>query len=87
MIPPHLTSGLIISVSVVGEVEKSKISYRSGAEVNDLVVCTGDLGAAYLGLQILTREKQIFLDRSYYSARFARDMSYLLCKDQLKAEA
>ena len=56
------TSGLIISVSVVGEVEKSKISYRSGAEVNDLIVCTGDLGAAYLGLQILTREKQIFLD-------------------------
>jgi len=56
------TSGLIISISVVGEVDKEKITYRNGANINDLVVCTGDLGAAYLGLQILKREKQIFLD-------------------------
>ena len=55
------TSGLVISVSVLGEVEKKKISYRSGAKINDLVVVTGDLGAAYLGLQILKREKEIFL--------------------------
>ena len=47
------TSGLMISVTVLGEVEKDKITYRSGAKVNDLVVCTGDLGAAYLGLQLL----------------------------------
>ena len=51
------TRGLIISVSVVGEVEKEKVCYRKGAKVHDLVVCTGDLGAAYLGLQILKREK------------------------------
>ena len=55
------TSGLVISVSVLGEVEKKKISYRNGAKINDLVVVTGDLGAAYLGLQILKREKEIFL--------------------------
>ena len=55
------TSGLVISVSVLGEVEKKKISYRNGAKTNDLVVVTGDLGAAYLGLQILKREKEIFL--------------------------
>tara|TARA_B000000532_G_scaffold244250_1_gene243473 strand:+ start:1918 stop:2976 length:1059 start_codon:yes stop_codon:yes gene_type:complete len=55
------TSGLVISVSVLGEVEKQKISYRNGAKINDLVVVTGDLGAAYLGLQILKREKEIFL--------------------------
>jgi len=55
------TSGLIISVTVIGEAKAEKISYRSGAKVNDLVVVTGDLGAAYLGLQILKREKDIFL--------------------------
>ena len=56
------TSGLTISVSVVGEVDKEKVVYRSGAKENDLLVCTGDLGAAYLGLQILKREKEIFLE-------------------------
>ena len=53
-------SGLMISVSVLGEVEKDRITYRSGANINDLLVCTGDLGAAYLGLQILNRENAIF---------------------------
>jgi len=54
------TTGLVISVSVVGEVDRKKITYRKGAKINDLVVCTGDLGAAYLGLQILNRENKIF---------------------------
>lgn len=54
-------SGLVISVTVVGEVAKDKITYRSGANENDIVCVTGDLGAAYLGLQILEREKQEFL--------------------------
>ena len=53
-------SGLMISVTVLGVVEKDKITYRSGAKVNDLVVCTGDLGGAYLGLQLLKREKEMF---------------------------
>ena len=56
------TSGLTISISAVGEVDKEKVVYRSGAKENDLLVCTGDLGAAYLGLQILKREKEIFLE-------------------------
>ena len=54
-------SGLVISVTVIGEAKEEKISYRCGAKVNDLLVVTGDLGAAYLGLQILKREKDIFL--------------------------
>jgi len=54
-------SGLIISVAIVGTVEKQKISYRNSAKENDLVCVTGDLGGAYIGLQLLEREKQIFL--------------------------
>ena len=57
------TSGLMISISVIGQVDKEKISYRSGAKVNDLLVCTGDLGAAYLGLQLLNRENKILFER------------------------
>ncbi|NNE29530.1 MAG: thiamine-phosphate kinase [Saprospiraceae bacterium] len=53
--------GLIISVTAIGETEKSSVTFRSGAKVGDLICCTGDLGAAYLGLQILEREKQIYL--------------------------
>ncbi|MEX2233436.1 MAG: thiamine-phosphate kinase [Cyclobacteriaceae bacterium] len=55
------TSGLIISVSVVGRVAKNKIAYRNGAKENDIVCVTGDLGAAFMGLQVLEREKQVFL--------------------------
>ncbi len=54
-------SGLLISVSVFGKVAKDKIAYRNTAQPNDLLCVTGDLGAAYLGLQILEREKQVFL--------------------------
>ena len=52
----------MISITVIGEVSKKKIVYRSGAQINDLVVCTGDLGSAYLGLQLLNRENEIFKD-------------------------
>ena len=54
--------GLIISVTAVGQVAKDKVVYRSGAKVGDLVCITGHLGSAYLGLQILEREKQLFLE-------------------------
>lgn len=54
-------AGLVISVTAIGEVEKDKITYRSGASVNDIVCVTGDLGGALLGLQVLEREKQVFL--------------------------
>jgi len=54
------TSGLIISVTAIGTAKPEKIATRSGARVNDLVVVTGDLGGAYMGLQILEREKEVF---------------------------
>lgn len=54
------TKGLLISVTAIGEADKKDIVYRSGAKNNDLLVVTGDLAAAYMGLQVLEREKQVF---------------------------
>ncbi len=54
-------SGLILSVTAIGTVDKDKIVYRSGAKENDILCVTGDLGGAYVGLQILEREKQEYL--------------------------
>ena len=79
------TSGLTISISVLGQVEKDKITYRSGAQVHDLLVCTGDLGAAYLGLELLNRENAMFKD----NPKMQPDLSgndYVL-RRQLKPEA
>ncbi len=52
--------GLLISVTALGIGDEKKIVYRSGAKPDDLLVVTGDLGAAYLGLQVLEREKEVF---------------------------
>ncbi len=54
------SSGLLISVTAIGEVNKEDVVYREGAKPSDLLVVTGDLGAAYLGLQVLEREKEVF---------------------------
>ncbi|PVW14128.1 thiamine-phosphate kinase [Marixanthomonas spongiae] len=54
------TTGLVISITALGQAKKDNIVYRSGAKANDLLVLTGDVGAAYLGLQVLEREKQVF---------------------------
>ncbi len=54
------TSGLIISITAIGVVDKDEVVLRSGAKPNDLLVVTGDLGGAYMGLQILEREKEVF---------------------------
>jgi thiamine-monophosphate kinase len=54
-------SGLIISISVLGKAPSEKIAYRSGAKNNDIICVTGDLGGAFLGLQVLEREKQVFI--------------------------
>jgi thiamine-monophosphate kinase len=51
-------TGLLISVTAIGEVEEAV--YRNGAKPNDLLVVTGDLGGAYMGLQILEREKEVY---------------------------
>ena len=53
-------SGLIITVTALGRGKKDKIVKRSGAKENDLLVVSGDLGGAYMGLQVLEREKQVF---------------------------
>lgn len=53
-------SGLIISITAVGKAKKDNVVYRSGAKEFDLLVATGDLGGAYMGLQVLEREKEIF---------------------------
>ncbi len=53
--------GLVISVTALGKSNKEKIAKRDTAQVNDLLCVSGDLGAAYMGLQILEREKNVFL--------------------------
>ncbi len=53
-------TGMLISVTALGEAEEDKITYRSGAKENDLLVVSGDLGGAYMGLQVLEREKEVF---------------------------
>ena len=53
-------SGLIISVSVTGRVNKNKVVYRNTAEEKDIICVTGDLGGAFMGLQVLEREKEVF---------------------------
>jgi thiamine-monophosphate kinase len=52
--------GILISVTAIGKAKKEEIVYRDGAKETDLIVVSGDLGAAYLGLQVLEREKQVF---------------------------
>lgn len=53
-------TGLLISITAIGTLEKNGEVYRNGAKENDLLVVTGDLGGAYMGLQILEREKEVY---------------------------
>lgn len=78
-------SGLTISVTAIGKVAKDKIAYRSGAQENDLICVSGDLGAAYIGLQLLEREKQIFKEDSKVQPDL-EGKDYVL-ERQLKPEA
>lgn len=52
--------GLIISVTAIGVADEKQLTYRDGAKNSDLIVVTGDIGAAYMGLQVLEREKEVF---------------------------
>lgn len=52
--------GLIISITAIGQADEAELVYRNGATQSDLLVVTGDIGAAYMGLQVLEREKQVF---------------------------
>lgn len=77
--------GLVISVTAIGSAPKEKLVYRSGAKPGDILCVTGDLGAAYLGLQILEREKQVFLADPQMQPQLS-DKEYLI-RRQLKPEA
>ncbi len=77
--------GLLISVTAIGQGEREKITCRNTARIGDLVCITGDLGAAYLGLQILEREKQLFLSDPNTKPDL-EEQSYLIGR-QLKPEA
>lgn len=78
-------SGLVISVTAVGYGTPDSIVKRSTAKVGDVIAVTGDLGGAYLGLQILEREKQLYLDDPTIRPDL-EDQKYLVGR-QLKPEA
>lgn len=78
-------TGLTLSVTCVGEGEPGKVVYRSGARETDLICVSGDLGAAYMGLQLLEREKSVFRGEKDFTPDFA-GKEYLL-ERQLKPEA
>ncbi|MGB0896413.1 MAG: thiamine-phosphate kinase [Flavobacteriaceae bacterium] len=78
-------TGLLISVTAIGEANDADIAYRNGAKANDLLVVTGDIGAAYLGFQILEREKQVF-QANPNNQPDLEQYSYLV-ERQLKPEA
>lgn len=78
-------TGLAISITCIGEADKNKVVYRSGAKDTDLICVTGDLGAAYMGLQLLERENTIFKDDKNVQPDFS-GKEYLL-ERQLKPEA
>ena len=78
-------TGLCISITCIGEGEKGKVILRSGAKETDLICVSGDLGAAYMGLQLLEREKRIFKGEKDFTPDFT-GKEYLL-ERQLKPEA
>ena len=79
------TRGLIISVTAIGHAPEKKIVYRNGAKPNDLIVVSGDIGGAYLGLQVLEREKAVFEVNPNMQPDLA-DYTYII-ERQLKPEA
>lgn len=79
------TSGLIITITAVGEVSKDEIVYRSGGKEKELLVVTGNLGAAFMGLQVLERERQVYLENPAIQPAL-EGVDYIL-ERQLKPEA
>lgn len=78
-------SGLVISITAIGVAKKEDVVYRSGAKENDLIVVSGDLGAAYMGLQVLEREKEVYKTNPNIQPDL-EGFDYLL-ERQLKPEA
>ena len=79
-------SGLVIAISVVGQVASDRITYRNTAKPNDVICVTGDLGAAYLGLQLLEREKQEYLANPDMQPALSEERAYLIGR-QLRPDA
>jgi thiamine-monophosphate kinase len=77
--------GLIISITAIGEADAEELVYRNGANQTDLLVVSGDIGAAYMGLQVLEREKQVFQVNP--NSQPDLDMYSYLIERQLKPEA
>lgn len=77
--------GLVLSITALGTAQKEKLTYRSGAKSGDILCVTGDLGAAYLGLQILEREKQLWQSNPEIQPDLEEQV-YLIGR-QLKPEA
>lgn len=78
-------SGLVISITCIGDAPKDKIAYRDGARDTDLICVSGDLGAAYMGLQLLEREKAASSGQKDFIPQF-QGKEYLI-ERQLKPEA
>lgn len=78
-------TGLAISITCIGDAPKDRIVYRNGAHETDLICVSGDLGAAYMGLQLLEREKKVFEGQQEVNPDFS-GKEYLL-ERQLKPEA
>ncbi len=79
------SSNLFIAITVIGEAKKEDVVYRKGAKTGDLLCVSGDLGAAYMGLLVLEREKQVFKADPNMQPDFAGN-DYILGR-QLKPEA
>ncbi len=77
--------GMLISVTAIGSADKENIVYRNRAKPNDLIVVTGDIGSAYLGLQVLEREKEVFRVNPQNQPDLA-NYTYII-ERQLKPEA
>lgn len=78
-------TGLAISITCIGEGDEGKIVYRNGAKETDLICVSGDLGAAFMGLQLLEREKAVYDGKTDFQPDFT-GKEYLL-ERQLKPEA
>ena len=70
-------TGLVINITAIGRAKRKSLSYRSGAQFNDLICLTGNLGAAYMGLQLLEREKRVLRDVDNPEPQF-KGYEYLL---------
>jgi len=78
-------SGLVINITVIGSQKKEQIIYRSGAQKGDFIIVSGDLGSAYLGLQVLLREQDV-LEGSQKNQAIKMDITSQLKKNQLLIE-